>query len=217
MAIRVMLADDHAVVRDGLRMVLESQDDIEVVGDAADGRQAVEQAKALRPDIVLMDIAMPNLNGIEAAPHIREAVPRTQVVMLSMHATSEHVSRSLQAGAAGFVLKESAGKEVIEAVRTVQRGHRFLSPKVEDMVVEGYIRQAADSPEKTPLERLSGREREVLQLVAEGKSSAAIADTLALSPKTVETYRSRVMHKLGLGDLPSLVKFAIEHGIIPSG
>jgi len=215
MTITVLLADDHAVVRDGLRLMLEAQGDIKVVGDAANGREAVHQVKRLRPDVVVMDIAMPELNGIEATRQIREARPSAQVVILSMHHTSEHIFRALQAGARGYLLKESAGVEVVNAVRTVQAGHRYLSQKISDKVIDNYVHQREAAETTSPLARLSPRERQVLQLVVEGKSSVEIASALSLSHKTVETYRSRLMRKLGISDLPSLVKFAIRQGLIP--
>ncbi len=215
MTITVLLADDHAVVRDGLQLLLEAQGDIKVVGDAANGHEAVHQVERLRPDVVVMDIAMPELNGIEATQQIREGCPSAQVVILSMHYTSEHIFRALQAGARGYLLKESAGIEVVNAVRTVQAGHRYLSQKISDKVIDNYVHQREAAETTSPLARLSPRERQVLQLVAEGKSSAEIASVLSLSHKTVETYRSRLMQKLGISDLPSLVKFAIRQGLIP--
>jgi DNA-binding NarL/FixJ family response regulator len=213
--ITVLLADDHAVVRDGLRLLLEAQPDLSVIGDAANGREAVRQAARLCPDVVVMDIAMPELNGIEAAREIGEVCPSTQIIILSIHSTTEHVFRALQAGARGYLLKESAGIEVVNAVRAVHAGHRYLSQKISDSLVDDYVRQRQAAEAKSPLARLSPREREVLQLVVEGKSSAEIADTLSLSVKTVETYRTRLMHKLGVSDLPALVKFAIQHGLTP--
>jgi DNA-binding NarL/FixJ family response regulator len=215
MSITVFLADDHAVVRDGLRFLLEAQHDIKVVGDAANGRDAVRQVAQLCPDVVIVDIAMPDLNGIEATRQIRETRPSAQVIILSMHSTTEHVFRALQAGARGYLLKESAGVEVINAVRAVHDGRRYLSEKISDQVIDDYVRQRDAVEAESPLARLSPREREVLQLVVEGKSSAEIADILFLSPNTVETYRSRLMQKLGISDLPGLVKFAIQHGLTP--
>jgi DNA-binding NarL/FixJ family response regulator len=211
MTIRVLIADDHAIVRDGLRALLEAERDIQVVGDAADGRDAVRQAAQLCPDVVLVDIAMPELNGIEASRQIREVCPSAHVIILSMHSTAEHIFRALQAGARGYLLKESAGQEVIAAVRAVHAGQRYLSHKISNQALDDYARQR----EPGPLDRLSPREREILQLVVEAKSSAEIAALLSLSPKTVETYRSRLMDKLGVGDLPGLVKFAIQHGLTP--
>lgn len=214
MTITTFIADDHAVVRDGLRALLEGQPDLEVIGEAANGREAVRQVAQRCPDVVLMDIAMPELNGIEATRQIYQVCPATQVIILSMHATSEHIFRALQAGARGYLLKEAAGIEVINAVRAVHAGQRYLSQKISDQVVNDYLRQREAGAGQDPLARLSPREREILQLVVEGKSSAEVADILSLSPGTVNTYRSRLMRKLGLSDLPSLIKFAIQHGLI---
>jgi DNA-binding NarL/FixJ family response regulator len=213
MAITVFIADDHAVVRDGLRLVLEAENDITVIGDAANGRQAVSQVLQLRPQVVIMDITMPELNGIEATRQIHQSSPSAQVIILSMHAGSEHIFQALQAGASGYVLKESAGKEVVKAVRAVHAGRRYLSQRISETVIDDYLHQRQVKPVENDLARLSSRERQILQLVAEGKPSIEIADILCLSPKTVETYRSRLMQKLGLTDLPSLVKFAIKHGL----
>ncbi|MCM0084190.1 response regulator transcription factor [Geomonas sp. Red32] len=201
MPITLLLADDHAVVRDGLRMILDAQEDLKVVGMAADGRSAVREAMDLKPDVVVMDIAMPGLNGIEAASIISRQLPSTYVLILTMHHTSEHVHRALQAGARGYLLKESAGEELLTAVRAVGRGRRY------------YGSEVPVAREASPLESLSQREREVLQLVAEGKSSATIATTLSLSAKTVETYRSRIMEKLRVPNMASLIKFALQHGV----
>jgi DNA-binding NarL/FixJ family response regulator len=212
-SITVFLADDHAVVRDGLRFLLEAQADITVVGLAADGREAVEKVGELCPDIVVLDIAMPELNGIDAAQQICDICVETQTLILSMHATTEHIFRAFRAGARGYLLKESAGIEVVKAVRAVQAGQRYLSQKISDTMIEDYVTLREGSETQSPVERLSPREREILQFVVEGKSSAEIAEILFLSPKTVETYRSRMMHKLEINDLPTLVKFAIQHGL----
>jgi len=215
MSIKVFLADDHAVVRDGLRFILEAQGDIKVVGEAVNGLQAVDQVKKLRPDVVVMDIAMPELNGIEATYEIRQSCPSTQIVILSVHGTSEHIFRALQAGARGYLLKESAGTEVVTAVRVIHSGRRYLSQKIDEILIDDYIHQQGAIEAKSPLESLSQREREVLQLLVEGKSSKEIGKILYLSPKTVETYRSRLMQKLGVSNLPDLIKFAIQHGLTP--
>ena len=213
MPISVFIADDHAVVRDGIRLLLEAQADMKVVGDAADGRQTVLQAQQLCPDVVIMDIAMPELNGIEATRQIREFCPSTQVVILSMYATTEHIFRALQAGALGYLLKESAAVEVVNAVCAVHGGRRYFCKKIDDIMVDTYIHKRQVSGAKSPIESLSPREREILQLVVEGKSSAEISIILTLSRKTVETYRSRLMQKLGIKDIPGLVKFALLHGL----
>ena len=214
MAIRVLLADDHTVVRDGLKALLESEGDIEVVGVAGDGIAAVQGCRRLKPDVVVMDIAMPLLNGIDAAKEILSENDKVGVIVLSMYASQEHIIRALQAGVRGYLLKESAGNEVIQAIRSVAQGKRYMSSGVAELVVEDYIAIVGDSIVQNPLQKLSNRERQVLQLVVEGKTSADIACTLQLSVKTVETYRSRLMGKLGVHDIPGLVKFAIQHGLI---
>ncbi len=213
--ITVFLADDHGVVRDGLCHLLGAHDDIKVIGTAADGRETLNLVTQLRPDVVVMDVAMPELNGIEATERICDVCPSVQVVVLSMYDTIEHIFRALQAGAQGYLLKESAGSEVVDAVRTVYAGHRYLSQKISDKVVEDYVRQHRPDGLKNPLGRLSPRERQVLQLLIEGKSRAEIASFLALSPKTIDTYRSRLMQKLGIEDTASLVMFAIQQGLTP--
>ncbi len=213
MNITVFLADDHSIVLEGLRLLLETQPDIKVVGTASDGREAVSQVAKLRPDVVIMDIVMPGLNGIEAAIKIREMDVSTKIIMLSMYASSEYIYRSFNAGAYGYVLKESAGNEVIKAVRAVKNEHRYLSEKISDIIIDDFMKQYETIPKKSPLERLSQREREILQLITEGRTSADIAAVIYLSPKTVDTYRSRIMKKLGVSDHTGLIKFAIQHGI----
>jgi len=208
MSIEVFLADDHAVMRDGLRLLLDAQPDLRVVGEAATGREAVRQVSMYCPDVLIMDIAMADLNGIDATRQARAYCPDTQVVMLSMYSTDEHIARALQAGAIGYVLKESAGVDVVAAVRAAHAGRQYLSPKIAVALANmGHL-------SISPIDRLSEREREILQLTVEGHSSAEIASMLMLSPKTVDTYRSRLMRKLGLRNRPSLVKFAIRHGLI---
>ena len=217
MSITIFLADDHAIVRDGLRMLLIAQPDFEVIGEATNGREAVQQITQLRPDVAILDIAMPELTGLEAARQIREAHDDIQIIMLSMHSSTVHVLEALKAGALGYLLKASAGASVVDAVRDVHAGRRHLSEEILERVIELSLTQNSEFPEdmKDPLSRLSSREREVLQLVVEGKSSAEIAKLLYLSPKTVETYRSKLMKKLGINNLPDLVKFAIRYGLTP--
>ena len=211
MTLKVLLADDHAVMREGLASLLAAAG-MEVIGTAGNGREAVRMARELVPDVMVMDISMPDLNGIEAARQIHVRAPTVRIVMLSMHANREHVHQALAAGADGYVLKESAATEVVTAVRAVAAGRRYLSPAIESAMLE-----AGGSAARGPLESLSARERQVLQLVVEGGSSAEIARTVHLSPKTVETYRSRLMKKLGVANVTALVKFAVQHGLTPPG
>lgn len=206
--ITVYLVDDQRILRDGLRALLELHGDIRVVGESADGSAALDGILAARPDVALMDITMPGLNGIDATQSLTLRAPQVKVIILSVHSDSEHVYRAFQAGAAGYLLKESAGAEVVEAVRAVKQGRRYLSPKIADAL-------AWRRDKSSPFESLSAREREVLQLTVGGATSAAIAEKLSLSPKTVDTYRSRVMEKLGAHNLPELVRMAIKHGLTP--
>jgi DNA-binding NarL/FixJ family response regulator len=211
MAITVLLVDDHAVVRDGLRALLESSGDITVVGSAGNGRDAVTEAQRLNPDVIIMDIALPELDGVQATRHITDKCPSTHVLILSMYLSAEHIHRALQAGAKGYVLKESAGEEVAEAVRALSAGKRYLSYRITETMIQDYVREG------TPislLDSLSLRERDVLQMVVEGGTNAAIAQKLSLSPKTVETYRARIIKKLKVRDTVELVKFAMRQGIV---
>ena len=212
MAISVLIADDHAVMRQGLRALLTGTADMNVVGEAATGREAVARTAELQPDIVVMDMSMPEMNGLEATAIICAKQPRTRVVMLSMHADVEYVYRAFNAGARGYLLKESAVSDIVTAIRVVCSGKRHLGAGI---AIEGTLDEAL-AKRRSPLERLSMRERQVLQLVVEGHSSAAIAEVVHLSPKTVESYRSRLMKKIGVRDFPALVKFAIEHGVTPA-
>ena len=213
MSLTVVLADDHAVVREGLRLLLESAGDIEVVGQAGSGREALAAADRLMPRVVVMDISMPDLSGIEATRQLRLRQPEVAVVILSMHVSTEHVFQALSAGATGYVLKESAGDELVGAVRAAATGRRFLSERINASVLEDYLVRRQDAGGESAFARLSARERQVLRAVVEGRTSAEIAAELHLSPKTVETYRSRLMAKLGVYDLPALVKLAIQHGL----
>lgn len=213
MSVAVYLVDDHAVLRDGLRLLLQMQADIEVVGEAANGRDAVQGVARSRPDVVILDVIMPELNGIEAARQILADNPAVKIIILSMNSNSEHVFRALEAGARGYLLKASAGSEVVEAVRAVYAGRRYLSQDISDTMIDEYVRQRKSAEADNPLALLSPRELEVLQLIVEGRTYADIAGRLALSPDTIKTYRSRLMQKLDINDLPGLVKFAIVHGL----
>jgi DNA-binding NarL/FixJ family response regulator len=210
MTIRILIADDHGVVAEGLKHVVEAQPDMEVVSLAVDGRDAVRQARDLQPDVVLMDLSMPELNGADATRAILERDAKCRVIVLSMYSEREYVRRALKAGAAGYVVKRSAAKEVVDAIRAVHAGQRYLSPRVADVVIDDYAGDGGDDL----LAKLSQREREVLQLLAEGHTGAQIAERLSLSQKTVETYRARLVEKLGIRDVPGLVRFAIQRGIV---
>ncbi len=212
MSVTIFLADDHSVLRDGLRMLLETQPDFKVIGAASNGRDAMKQLQQLEPNIAILDIAMPEASGLDVARYLQRDHPRTRVIMLSMHRTSEHIIQALEAGARSYVLKESASDELIEAIRAVQSGGRYLSQAVSSVAVEYYICQTGIK--SSPLERLNEREREVLRLLADGQTSVEIAERLGLSSKTVDNYRSAIMHKLNIHHLPGLVKFAIQHGVI---
>ena len=211
MVIRVLLADDHGVLRDGVRRLLEDAG-MNVVAVVDTGREAVEKAAQLSPDVVVMDITMPELNGIEATRAIVTRAPATGVVILSMHSSAKVIRQALLAGARGYVLKESAGDEVVKAVHAVAAGRDFMGDGVGDKLLGEY----AEGPSGPGgIDGLNPQEREILQLVAEGKSNAEAGEIMGLSPRTVETYRSRLMLKLQLEDLPSLVKYAIRHGLTP--
>lgn len=212
--IKVLIAEDHSIVREGLKMILELNENITVIGEAEDGLDAIKKANILKPDIIIMDIAMPNMNGIEACRRIKEENSLIKVVILSMYSSNEDIIRALKAGATGYILKESIGKELVETVIKVYKGQRYLSKKIEEILIDSFINVNNIEENRDPLDKLSSREKVVLQMVAEGKASSEIAELLFLSPKTVDTYRSRIMHKLGIKELSSLIKFAIQHGLI---
>jgi DNA-binding NarL/FixJ family response regulator len=211
---RVLLADDHTLIRAGLRLVVEQQPEFAVVGEAADGRQAVALAESLKPDIVVMDIGMPGLNGIEACRQIRESLPDTQVVMLSMHSDEGYVLRALKAGARAYLLKDSAEADLAGAIRAASEGKSFFSPAVGKVLLEDYMRKLQRTGAEDSYELLTPREREILQLVAEGQSSKEIAALLHLSVYTVETHRARLMQKLNLRGVPELILYAVRKGIV---
>jgi DNA-binding NarL/FixJ family response regulator len=212
--IRILLADDHNVMRRGLRLLLESQPDFKVVAEAADGRQAVEQAEAQKPDVVVLDIAMPNLSGIEAAQRILASSPSTSVVVLSMHSDEGYVLRALKAGAKGYLLKDSAEGDLIEAIRAVSRGKTFFSPEISRMLVEDYVRELRMRGVEDSYELLTPREREVLQMIAEGRSNKEVATALNISLYTVETHRRNLQDKLNLHSLAELILYAVRKRLI---
>ncbi len=207
--IRILLAEDHALVRHGFRMILAAQPDMEIVGEAGNGREAIELAQTLKPDVVVMDVAMPELNGIEATRRLLELAPRTRVLALSMHKDAVYVREILRAGARGYLLKDSADADLLVAVRAVAKGEGYLSPGVSDAVLSDYRRHVTD-----PLDLLTSREREVLQMIAEGKTNKEIATTLNLSVYTVEAHRGHLMEKLNLHSTGELVRFAVRSGLI---
>ena len=211
---RVLLADDHTLIRAGLRMVVDAQPDLTVVGEANDGREAVAMAERLKPDVAVMDIGMPSLNGIEACRQIRAASPDAQVVMLSMHSDEGYVLRALKAGAKAYLLKDSAEADLARAIRAVAAGTSFFSPAVGKVLLEDYMRKLQRTGAEDSYELLSPREREVLQLVAEGKSNKEVAQLLNLSLYTVETHRTHILQKLNLHSVPELILYAVRKGII---
>jgi two-component system response regulator NreC len=211
---RIMVADDHAIVREGLRQLLNSQQDMEVVGEAEDGRKALEKAKSLRPDVALLDIAMPGLSGLEAVRLIKQAVPDTQIVVLSMHEKEAYVHQAFASGALAYVLKASPRSDVLDAIRAVHRGEYFLSSKIRAEVISTYLQAQREKPPVRGYDLLSEREQQVFRLVVEGNSTNQIADLLCVSPKTAEKHRANVMKKLDIHDLVSMVKYAVKIGII---
>jgi DNA-binding NarL/FixJ family response regulator len=212
------LADDHVLVRAGIRALLEALPGLQIVGEFSDGRAALEGMLKDRPDVAFLDIAMPGLNGIEVAERAAREVPSTRVVMLSMHNTSSHVVRALRAGAAGYLLKDAAADELPVLLRAVSNGETYLSPAIAKHVVDGFLQRNTTEPEAAdnPVEILTPRQREILQLVAEGRSTKEVATLLTLSIKTVEAHRSQIMDRLDIHDLPGLVRFAIRTGLVAS-
>jgi DNA-binding NarL/FixJ family response regulator len=212
--LRVLLADDHTLIRAGLRLVVEKESDFLVVGEAQNGRQAVEMARELKPDIAVMDIGMPELNGIEACRQIHDSLPATQVVMLSMHSDEGYVLRALKAGARAYLLKDSAEADLALAIRAAANGKSFFSPAVAKLLLDDYIRKLERTGGEDSYELLTPREREILQLVAEGKSSKDVANLLKLSVYTVETHRANILQKLNLKSVAELILYAVRKGII---
>ncbi len=208
--IRVFLVDDHTVVRQGLRRILESDDEIEIVGEAGDGRTAIDLVQKLRPHVVVMDVAMPELNGIEATRQILKRVEGAKVLVLSMHGDDVYVRQALKAGARGYLLKDSEDLDLIKAVKAIRAGGSFFSPPVSKVVLSGYLGDKVEGGEEDGVARLTDREREVLQLIAEGKTNKEVAHALSVSVNTVETHRKHIMEKLDLHNTAELVRFAIR-------
>jgi DNA-binding NarL/FixJ family response regulator len=214
-SVRILLADDHTVMRTGLKLLLERQPDFEVVGEACDGRETTALAARLKPDIVVLDIAMPQLSGLEAARQINAQSPRTGIVILSMHSDETYVTRALKAGARGYLLKDSAESDLISAIRAVVAGKAFFSPAISKMLVEDYVREMQLRGAEDSYELLTTREREILHLLAEGRSNKEVATTLNLSVYTVETHRSNILEKLNLHTTPELILYAVRKGLVP--
>ncbi len=212
--ISVFLADDHTIVRQGLAKLLEGESDLRVIGDAENGREAVKKVEKLKPDVVLIDIAMPLLNGIEATRQIRRSCPDTKVIVLSMHSHGRYISELLTIGASGYLLKDSTGSDIINAIHAAISGDTYLSPAISRRVVEGYVSMKQRSPQEDLYSTLTNREREVFQMIAEGRSTREIADTLCISPSTVKTHRGNIMEKLEINNISQLVQFAIRVGIV---
>jgi DNA-binding NarL/FixJ family response regulator len=212
--IRILLAEDHTIVRQGLARLLMDQPDIEVVGEATDGRSAIEKALELKPDVVIMDIAMPFMNGIEAAKRIRKQLPTIKILILSMYSQEHYVHELLEAGISGYLLKDSSGGDIIRAIHAAMKDETFLSPSISKMVVESYLSPRKGVSREERFKVLSNREREVFQLIAEGHSTRKIADILCVSVSTIKSHRNKIMEKLGVESQLQLVHFAIQLGLV---
>ncbi len=212
--VKIILADDHTIVREGLAKLLEGEPDLKVVGEAEDGRQAVSQVEKFKPDIVLMDIAMPNLNGIEATRQIKKISPQTKVIILSMHSHDRYINELFGLGASGYLLKNATGTDIINAIQAALQGNTYLSPSISRRVIENYISMKSKSSQDDYYSKLSDREREVFQMIAEGRSTREISDILCVSPSTVKTHRANIMEKLKMDNISQLIQFAIHLGIV---
>lgn len=212
--IKILIVDDHSILREGIRVLLEACVEMEVVGEAADGKEAIEKSRKLQPDLVLMDIAMPGLGGLEAMLEIRKTCSKTRVLVLTQYDNKEYIYRFLKAGASGYVLKKAVSAELISAIRAVHRGSSFLSPDIAPSVIEGYLQKKDKELEEDPYESLTNREKQVLKLIAEGHTNKQIADMLYMSVKTVMGHRTHLMEKLSIHSRTELVKFAIQKGLI---
>jgi two-component system response regulator NreC len=211
---KVLIADDHCILREGIRALLEKQSDMEVIGEAEDGREAIEKTRKLRPDVVLMDIAMPRMDGLEAARQIKAECPKTNVLALTMHENEEYLFHFLRAGGSGYVLKRATMTDLVSAIRSVYKGEAFLYPSTTKWLIEDYLRRGKEGEEKESYDGLSSREREILKLIAEGYTNQQIADLLHRSLKTVQAHRAHIMEKLDMHDRTELVKYAIRKGLI---
>lgn len=212
--ISILLADDHTIVRQGLAKLLEGETSFNVVGEAENGREAVQKTEKLKPDVVLMDIAMPMLNGIEATRQIKKISPQTKVIILSMHSHDRYINELFTLGASGYLLKNSTGTDIIKAIQAAMKGHTYLSPSISRQVVDEYVSMKSRSAEDDRYNTLSNREREVFQMITEGRSTKEIADILCLSPSTVKSHRSKIMEKLQMNNISQLIQFAIRLGIV---
>ncbi|MGB7060854.1 MAG: response regulator transcription factor [Candidatus Zixiibacteriota bacterium] len=212
--IKLLVADDHKIFRQGIKKLLEEESDLQVVGEASDGREAVKKTTELKPDVILMDIAMANLNGLEATRQIKKHLPSAKVIMVTMHKNEEYVLQSFQAGASGFILKEGAVEELVSAIRSINSDKSFLSPSISKTLIDAYMRKMETGKTETPFDLLTDREREVLQLIAEGYTNREVAKSLFISVKTVEAHRAHIMQKLNIHDIAKLVKYAIQKGLV---
>ncbi|HXG39041.1 MAG TPA: response regulator transcription factor [Bacteroidota bacterium] len=214
--IKILIADDHALIRTGIATLLQSYPEFVVVGEATDGAEAVEMTGKVQPDVVLIDLAMPKMNGIEATRQIRERFPKTRVLVLTMHENDEYIYQILKSGAGGYVLKDASREELCNAIRAVARGEKFFSPRVSEIMVESFVKRREQPPVELSSADipLTKREKEILSLVVEGLTNQQIADKLFISPRTVDTHRTNIMQKLDLHDVASLVRYAIKHGLV---
>jgi DNA-binding NarL/FixJ family response regulator len=212
--LRLLVADDHKIFRQGIKKLLDEESDLSIVGEAADGREAVQKATELKPDVILMDIAMANLNGLEATKKIKKVLPSARVIMLTMHKNEEYILQSFQAGASGYILKEGAVEELVSAIRSIYQDKSFLSPTISKTLIDAYLRKMETGKTETPFDLLTDREREVLQLIAEGYTNREVAKALFISVKTVEAHRAHIMQKLNIHDIAKLVKYAIQKGLV---
>jgi two-component system response regulator NreC len=212
--IRIMLADDHTIVRQGLARLLEDQPDLKVIGEAVNGRMAVDKALELKPDIAIIDIAMPLMNGIEAAKRIKKHLPKTKILILSMYSHEHYIHELLEAGISGYLLKDSSGRDIISAIHAAMKDETFLSPSISKMVVDTYLSPRKSSSKEERFKQLSNREREVFQLIAEGHSTRKIADMLYVSVSTIKSHRAKIMEKIGVDNPIQLVHFAIQLGLV---